>query len=151
MNYLQIQNNSSTKIVKSRIKSFIFSVLEYIGKDKWEISILFTDDEFIRELNRNYRKRDEATDVLSFAQVDTADDFLIEGDRFYAGDIVISMETLAKNSNYFNVGMNEELKRLLVHGILHLSGMDHVNNNPDQEMLAYQEKILNNFTGVILI
>ncbi len=129
----------------------MLSVLEHIGKDKWEISILFTDDEFIRQLNRDYRGKDEATDVLSFAQVDAKDGFPTKGGRFYAGDIVISMETLAKNSSYFNVSMNEEFKRLLVHGILHLSGMDHVNNDPDQEMLVYQEKILNNFTGVVLL
>ena len=94
---------------------------------------------------------DEPTAVLSFAQVDSKEAFPAKGGRFYAGDIVISMETLAKNAEYFGISVNEELKRLLVHGLLHLSGMDHENNDADQPMLVKQEKILNNFSGVVLL
>ncbi len=151
MNYLQIQNESSVKIKKTPIKEFMLKVLEALGKDKWEISLLFTGDAFIRKLNKEYRGKDESTDVLSFVQLDTKETFPSKGNRFYAGDIVISMETLAQNATYFNISMNDELKRLLVHGILHLSGMDHENNNPDQPMLVYQENILKQFTGVVLL
>lgn len=151
MNYLQIQNESSVKIKKTPIKEFMLKVLETLGKDKWEISLLFTGDAFIRKLNKEYRGKDESTDVLSFAQLDTKEIFPSKGNRFYAGDIVISMETLAQNATCFNISMNDELKRLLVHGILHLSGMDHENNNPDQPMLVYQENILKQFTGVVLL
>ena len=151
MNYLQIQNESTVKLKKTLIKDFLCRVLEKLEKDKWEVSILFTGDAFIQKLNKEYRGKDEPTDVLSFAQVDNKEAFPSKGGRFYAGDIVISMETLAKNADYFGITMNEELKRLLVHGILHLSGMDHENNNPDQPMLVQQEKILNQFTGVVLL
>ena len=151
MNYLQIQNESTVKLKKSLIKDFMLQVLENLGKDKWEVSLLFTGDAFIQQLNREYRAKDEPTDVLSFAQVDSKETFPAKGGRFYARDIVISMETLAKNAEYFSISMNEELKRLLVHGILHLSGMEHENNNPDQPMLVMQEKILNQFTGVVLL
>ena len=151
MNYLQIQNESTVRLKKTPVKEFLRKVLEKLGKDKWEVSILFTGDAFIQKLNREYRGKDEPTDVLSFAQVDSKETFPEKGDRFYAGDIVISMETLAKNADYFGIGVNDELKRLLVHGILHLSGMDHENNNPDQPMLVQQEKILNQFTGVVLL
>ena len=151
MNYLQIQNESTVKLKKTPIKEFLGRVLEVLGKDKWEVSILFTCDAFIHKLNNEYRGKDEPTDVLSFAQVDSKETFPEKGGFFYAGDIVISMETLAKNAEYFGISMNEELKRLLVHGILHLSGMDHENNNPDQPMLVKQEKILNQFTGVVLL
>ena len=151
MNYLQIQNESTVKLKKTPVKNFLHKVLDKLGKDKWEVSVLFTGDAFIQQLNREYRGKDEPTDVLSFAQVDNKEAFPEKGDRFYAGDIVISMETLAKNADYFGISMNEELKRLLVHGILHLSGMDHENNNPNQPMLVEQEKILNQFTGVVLL
>ena len=151
MNYLQIQNESTVKMKKAPVKDFLLKVLERLRKDRWEVSILFTGDAFIQKLNREYRGKDEPTDVLSFAQVDNKEAFPARGGRFYAGDIVISMETLAKNANYFNISMNEELKRLLVHGLLHLSGLDHENNNPDQPMLVEQEKILNQFTGVVLL
>ncbi len=151
MNYLQIQNESTVKIDKGPVKEFMLQVLDKLGKDKWEVSVLFTGDAFIQKLNKDYRGKDEPTDVLSFAQVDTKEAFPSKGGRFYAGDIVISMDTLEKNANYFKISMNEELKRLLVHGILHLSGLDHENNNPDQPMLAKQEKILKQYTGVVLL
>ena len=151
MNYLQIQNESTVKLKKTPVKDFLLKVLDKLGKDKWEVSVLFTGDAFIQKLNRDYRGKDEPTDVLSFAQVDNKEAFPENRGRFYAGDIVISMDTLAKNASYFGIGMNEELKRLLIHGILHLSGMDHENNNPDQPMLVMQEKILNQFTGVVLL
>ena len=151
MNCLQIQNESTVRLKKTPIKEFLCRVLEKLGKNKWEVSILFTGDAFIHKLNKEYRGKDEPTDVLSFAQVDNKEAFPEKGGRFYAGDIVISMETLAKNAEYFGISVNEELKRLLVHGILHLSGMDHDNNNPDQPMLVKQEKILNQFTGVVLL
>ena len=139
------------KLPKSPVKDFMLKVLDVLGKDKWEISLLFTGDAFIQKLNKEYRGKDEPTDVLSFAQLDNKEAFPSKGGRFYAGDIVISMETLAKNASYFGTSMNEELKRLLVHGILHLSGLDHENNNPDQPMLVKQENILKQFTGVVLL
>lgn len=151
MNYLQIQNESTVKLKKTPVKNFLQQVLEKLGKNKWEISILFTGDAFIQKLNKEYRGKDEPTDVLSFAQVDNKEAFPVKEGRFYAGDIVISMETLAKNADYFGISMNEELKRLLIHGILHLSGMNHENNNTDQPMLVEQEKILKQFTGVVLL
>ena len=161
MNYLQIQIEKGdpplqptvdgTKIKKTVIKEFVLNVLDYIGKDKWELSILFCNDSFMQELNKAYRDKDEPTDVLTFAQVDSDVPFPAKNGRYYAGDIAVSLETLSKNSKEFNVSPNEELKRLLIHGLLHLDGMDHENNEPDQEMLVYQEKILDNFKGVELL
>ena len=151
MNYLQIQNESPVRLKKTPVKDFLLQVLDKLGKDKWEVSVLFTGDAFIQKLNKEFRGKDEPTDVLSFAQIDNKEAFPEKGGRFYAGDIVVSMETLAKNASYFGISVNEELKRLLVHGILHLSGMDHKNNNPDQPMLVEQENILNQFTGVVLL
>ena len=151
MNYLQIQNESPVRLKKTPVKDFLLQVLDKLGKDKWEVSVLFTGDAFIEKLNKEFRGKDEPTDVLSFAQIDNKEAFPEKGGRFYAGDIVVSMETLAKNASYFGISVNEELKRLLVHGILHLSGMDHKNNNPDQPMLVEQENILNQFTGVVLL
>jgi probable rRNA maturation factor len=151
MNCLQIQNESTVKLKKTPVKEFMLKVLDVLGKDKWEVSVLFTGDAFIQKLNRDYRGKDEPTDVLSFAQVDSKEAFPDKGGRFYAGDIVISMETLAKNAEYFGISVNEELKRLLVHGLLHLSGMDHENNDVDQPMLVKQEKILKKFSGVVLL
>ena len=71
--------------------------------------------------------------------------------RYVAGDIVISVDTLKKNANYFSVSENEELKRLIIHSILHLSGMDHSDNSKDQPMLVLQEDILKLFNDIKII
>ena len=112
--------------------------------------MLFCDDNFIRDLNREYRGIDNPTDVLSF---ESGDFYPGEDGKewFNAGDIVISVDTLKENSKEFLVDENEELKRLLVHGLLHLSGMDHKDNSPEQEMLVFQEELLKEFTGVKLL
>ena len=70
---------------------------------------------------------------------------------FAAGDIIISLDTLPKNAAYFGVSENDELKRLLLHGLLHLNGYDHGDEHvesgiePQSEMLALQEKTLRKF------
>ena len=73
------------------------------------------------------------------------------------GDIVISLETLPKNAAYFEIDENSELKRLLLHGLLHLNGMDHYEEHiekgvaPVCEMLVLQEKILSEFSDYKLL
>jgi probable rRNA maturation factor len=124
-----------------RAKAFALSVLERAGKDGWDLSVLLCDDRFIRGLNRQYRDKDEPTDVLSFEQGDTYRD-PSGAERFLAGDIVISLDALARNAEEFGVPKDEELKRLIAHGILHLSGMDHEDNDPSRPMLTLQEDIL---------
>jgi probable rRNA maturation factor len=125
---------------------FALTVLERLAREDWDLSLLFCDDAFIRELNRQYRDRDEATDVLSFAQ-GTAFREPSGAERFLAGDVVISLETLARSATDFDVSREEELKRLILHGILHLSGMDHEDNDPERPMLVFQEKMLADLRG----
>ncbi|MDR2177705.1 MAG: rRNA maturation RNase YbeY [Treponema sp.] len=116
---------------------FARRVLETLDRDGWELSVLYCGDRFISGLNARYRNRNEATDVLSFSQGGGN-----RRGRFVAGDIVISLDTLAKNAAYFGIAVDEELRRLLVHGILHLTGMDHTSNKESEPMLLLQEKIL---------
>ena len=124
-----------------RVENFISEVLNDLNLKNWDISLLFCDDAFIQNLNKQYRDIDSPTDVLSFEQGDEYFDDAGET-RFMAGDIVISLASLRFNAEEFNVEINEELKRLIVHGILHLNGMDHSDNSPEQEMLKFQEELL---------
>lgn len=128
----------------SKIQPFLEAVLKKLQLSGWELSVLFCQDDFIQELNRNYRQLDMPTDVLSFNAGSTYQDE--EGvEWFSAGDIVISVDTLAKNAVEFEVSQDQELKRLLIHGVLHLSGMDHSDNSPEQPMLQFQEIVLQDF------
>jgi probable rRNA maturation factor len=124
-----------------RARSIALAALGELGKDGWDLSILLCDDRFMRGLNRQYRDRDEPTDVLSFEQGDTYEDPSGEP-RFLAGDIVVSLDSLERNADENGVGREEELGRLIVHGILHLAGMDHEDNDPADPMLALQEELL---------
>lgn len=126
------------------IALFIYQLLEKMSINNWSFSVVFCNDEYIMKLNDTYRHKNEPTDVLTFCEHDVSSEW-VDGDekkRFYAGDIVISVDTLKKNALYFHVEEKEEVKRLIIHGILHLSGLDHKSNNPDEEMLVYQEKLL---------
>lgn len=134
-------------IPSEKVKEFILTVLSDLKYENWDVSILFCNDTFMQNLNKQYRNIDAPTDVLSFEQ---GDEYFDESGnkRFSAGDIVISTETLDFNSKEFDVEKNEELKRLLIHGILHLSGMDHSDNSPEQEMLQFQEKLLDSYKNM---
>jgi probable rRNA maturation factor len=118
-------------------------ILQALDKNDWEISLLLTDDKTIRQLNKEYRNIDRATDVLSFSQLEGSPfPDKKKGNPLIAGDIVISIDTLKQNSLRWKVPLKQELLRVLVHGILHLSGMDHNEDDPDDAMLSLQEKIL---------
>jgi probable rRNA maturation factor len=121
---------------RDRAVSFIGKVLFFLGRDNWELSVLFCGDSYIQNLNNRYRGLDEPTDVLSFCLGEKA------GDSYLPGDIVISLETLEENARCFKVSPDEDLRRLLIHGILHLDGMDHASNASEEPMLEKQEGIL---------
>jgi probable rRNA maturation factor len=132
------------------VQAYVLKVLEFLGKDNWELSVLFCNDAYIRSLNAQYRRRDEVTDILSFCLGETIRE-AGGAVRFLPGDIVISLETLRENARYFEISEDEELRRLLIHGILHLDGMDHETNEKTEPMLELQEKILADLTGVFIL
>lgn len=85
------------------------------------LSVLFTDDQEIHTLNREFRGKDKPTDVLSFS--------LIEGGKAQIspslGDLVISIDTAARQAKTYKVTLSQEILRLMIHGTLHLFGYDH--------------------------
>lgn len=109
-------------------------VLAATGKRAWDVSVLLVDDPTIRGLNRRWRRLDRATDVLSFPYGEGPDRVL--------GDVVISVPRAAEQARRFRVPLARELKRLLVHGILHLMGFDHQTAAQRREMRALEERLL---------
>ena len=127
------------------LKRYALKVLAVLGKDRWDLSIVLCGNSTIAALNTKYRGKAGATDVLSFA-MDEGERFPGRG-RHLPGDVVISLDSLRKNARRFKVGEDEELRRLLIHGILHLDGMDHQGNGDAEPMLQLQEQILSNLSG----
>ena len=130
----------------NNVEPFVLKALKELDFDGEEISLLFCDDAYMQTLNREYRQIDTPTDVLSFENDEEYEDE--EGKWKCVGDIVISLDTLPVNAEYFEESRNTELKRLIVHGLLHLNGMDHGEEHiekglaPECEMLVLQEKVL---------
>ncbi len=138
------------------VEPFMQKLAKELSFDGQEVSVLFCDDAIIQELNKNYRNIDSATDVLSFENGETFNDE--DGvDWLLAGDIAISVDTLKKNAEYFECDVDSELKRLLLHGFLHLNGYDHGEEHiekgkkPECEMLKLQEEILLKLKGEKII
>jgi probable rRNA maturation factor len=111
-----------------------------------EVGVLWADDAYIRTLNREYRGKDCATDVLSFAMQDEGEDEpVLEDDplaEILLGDIVISLETAQRQAEEYGHDMDREISFLLVHGMLHLLGYDHGEESERQVMRQEEEKIL---------
>jgi len=132
------------------ILMFLDHILKKRGHTTWELSVLFTSNSYIRTLNKTYRGIDMPTDILSFEMGERyIDDAGLE--HYSAGDIVLSLESIQANANIFCVPLNEELKRVLIHGILHLEGMDHATNDDVEPMLVLQEEILKTFNDIKII
>ena len=139
-----------------RVEPFLSAAMQELRLDGEALSVVFCGDDFIRSLNRRYRGIDAPTDVLSFE--DGAEEYEEDGTALKSmGDILISLDTLPGNAAYFGVDADEELKRLLVHGILHLNGMDHGEEHvepgtaPVCAMLCLQEVTLQKLNDYTII
>ena len=134
----------------SSVEQFVGQALSRLNISGWEVSVLFCDDPFIHELNSQYRGIDAPTDVLSFSQIEAdtpaehqkASESRPAGTPIAAGDLVISLDTMHRQAAEYNVTAEEELKRLLIHGILHLAGYDHGETHDDGRMMDIQEQLL---------
>ena len=114
--------------------------LTAVAYDDGELSVVLCDDAFIVPLNRDWRGKDAPTDVLSFAQQEG------EGgpdESVVLGDLVISVETAARQARALGHGLDDEVAVLLVHGLLHLIGFDH-EHDPDEaaEMRVEERRVL---------
>ncbi|MCX7746713.1 MAG: rRNA maturation RNase YbeY [Clostridia bacterium] len=115
-----------------------------------EVSIFLVDDREIREINKDHRKIDKATDVLSFPMIDMIEgkiqssdgDYDMDQDLLLMGDIMISMERAEAQAREYGHSFHRELAFLVTHGVYHLLGYDHVTEEQEKKMLDKQEAVL---------
>lgn len=114
--------------------------------DAVEISVVLCDDDFIRDLNRDHRGIDKATDVLSFPQFHPGDDFAagphFPGAPRTLGDVVISLETADAQARGAGWRLEDEVDLLAVHGVLHLLGLDDETFEGAAEMREKSARVL---------
>jgi probable rRNA maturation factor len=106
------------------IESTVAILLAALDERDSSVSVSFVRDAKIRELNRTFRGHDKPTDVLSFPLVEPGDAFA--GAERLLGDIVISVDTALRQAAAYDAPLNREVQRLLIHGVLHLLGHDHL-------------------------
>ena len=142
--------NKQKKInVEANLREIIFYSVRLVlclekFKNSAEISILLTDDEYIKNLNLKYKNKNFATDVLSFPTFKNGRYFKYNG-KIVLGDVVISLEKANEQfKKYFSSCVEEEVARLVIHAMLHLLGYDHEKGDVERNLMHKKEKILNN-------
>lgn len=124
------------------------ALMKAAGLPDCELSLTLTSDESIRALNRDYREKDRATDVLSFSQIEERgsvppDPRAIRNTRdMPLGDVVISIDTALGQSRRYGVAPAERLRTLLIHGFLHLLGYDHERSPSEARKMFAREREL---------
>jgi rRNA maturation RNase YbeY len=126
------------KVDRRLLRSRAVAALRAIERPRAELSIAFVDDAKIAELNEAYRGKSGPTDVLSFSQLE-GEHVELAGNLL--GDVVISLETAARQARSAHRGLDSELARLLVHGILHLIGYDHEHDEEARDMQRLERQV----------
>ena len=136
------------------MKSIAQIILNGLGCPKADLSIVLTDDPTIRELNALWRDKDKVTDVLSFSQLEgemphpgNIDIAAAFGDfetksAVILGDVMVSMQRAAAQADSIGHSLEDEVRRLLVHGVLHLLGHDHVHGGRQARKMRLEEERL---------
>ncbi len=127
-----LDNHQKKEMVQDSKKILSFLNLP----NETELSLSVVNDVQIRKLNKDYRNIDRATDILSFSQQFGTNNNVL-------GDLVISYETALRHSKKYEITIKQELKKLLVHGILHLLGHDHKKKKERETMRDKEKEILN--------
>lgn len=109
------------------------------------ISVSLVNNEYIHQINREYRNIDKVTDVISFAFLDDEhqyDKILYSKGVVILGDVYISIDKAKEQAEEYHHSLHRELSFLFVHGLLHLCGYDHMNKEDEKVMFGLQDKIL---------
>lgn len=127
----------------SRLLNFAYEKLE--SDSNAEISVSFVDNETIREINHQYRDKNEVTDVISFAMEDDEFNLIHEDAPRALGDIIISTGRAREQAEDYGHSYRRELLFLSLHGFLHLLGYDHMEEAEEKEMNRVQDEVLHAF------
>ncbi len=133
---------SDIKLDEEKLNEIAEGVLSDYYDEAPDFSLTLVQPERIRELNRIYRKTDSVTDVLSF---EADGEFDPETGREYLGDIIICPDQAQSQAEQSGHSTDDEICLLLIHGLLHLLGYDHMDDEDKEEMWKYQNLYLDKF------
>ncbi len=142
MNEINITNKTLEKVDCNLLHMVAKYALEYENVENAIVNIIIVNNDLIHKINLEYRGKDSATDVISFALED--DDTFIKLPIRVLGDIYISIDKAKSQADYYKHSLKRELSFLTTHGILHLLGYDHMVEEDEKVMFKKQDEILNN-------
>ena len=140
MNEITITNETDEYVDEALLNKVADYAMMSEDVNNGVVNIIIVDNKKIREINKEYRKIDKETDVISFALED--DDTFIELPIRVLGDIYISIDKVKVQASEYGHSEKREICFLVVHGILHLLGYDHMNTSDEKVMFSKQDKIL---------
>ena len=145
--FLNIKEKSEYENIISKVLDKCFEV-EHLPKDKLLVSVTLTNPENIKKINKEYRKINRPTDVLSFPmfEKEEIDEFVKTQKWEYTdilGDMVISIEQVENQAKEFGHSFERELSYMVVHSFYHLMGYDHIKEEDKQKMRPKEEYVLN--------
>ena len=140
MNEIAIINETDKNVDTDLLNKVADYALKSENVDNGIVNIIIVDNDRIKCINKDYRNKDKETDVISFALED--DDTFIELPVRVLGDIYISIDKVKSQASDYGHSEKREICFLVVHGILHLLGYDHMNESDEKNMFSKQDKIL---------
>lgn len=137
MSHEILNRQRKVRVVPASYSHFLDAAFEAVKETRGcSATVVLVSDKKMRLLNRSFRGKDSTTDVLSFPM--EGEEFQVPGER-HLGDVVISLEQAARQASSNGLTLQQEMKRLMLHGLLHLCGFDH---ETDQgEMAGYERKL----------
>lgn len=139
INIIDLTSNKELKKYYKDIKKYYKKVIEVLELDDvFEASLIIVGKNKIKSINKQYRNIDKETDVISFAEIDSKDDYFDN----YLGDIFINVDKVKSQSKEYGHSLKREFCFLLVHGMLHLFGYDHMKKSDEKKMFLLQDRII---------
>ena len=131
-------------LIRDRVMLALKSCTTDTGGRPCELSIVLTGDDHIQELNRDYRDKDKATNVLSFPALESpaAGEITLEPGPVHLGDIVLAFGVVQMQAKDQEIAFDDHLSHLIIHGVLHLIGYDHIDDDEAEEMEALEIALL---------
>ena len=145
MNKIEIFNQTEEEVKElETAEKVLYSALEKEHMENTSFNLIIVDNNYIHELNKNYRHIDRETDVITFALEDE-DTVIIPDEERILGDVYISLDKAKAQAEEYGHSFLREICFLAVHGFYHLLGYDHMNEEDEKVMFAKQEEVLNSY------
>lgn len=145
MNKIEIFREIDEEIKElETVRKVLYKAMEKEGLENTSFNVIIVDNDYIHNLNKNYRGIDRATDVITFALEDE-DTLVVAGGERILGDIYISIDKAREQKDAYGHSLLRELSFLAVHGFYHLLGYDHMTREDEEVMFKKQEEVLDEY------